>query len=164
MINRHKYMPHRAQQNPLPPTGQDWIRALRARHPIRTRPTDAFTAIDHFLDGLEARGRVDETRRLRGLFLNKYPDHVLGEEKATTLDVEELMDPAQAKDWLAAAAAGLTRRRNSLTGPDAAPAGISQRVRLQTGNSFAEHLGLPYASRSCRTTFFDQRYPVSILM
>ncbi|WP_406152190.1 hypothetical protein [Streptomyces sp. NBC_01012] len=111
--------------------------------PSRTRQADALTEIRHFLDALEARGHVRETRRLRAHFLDEYLDHVLGEAKTTTLDVDELMDFARAEAWLAAAAAGRTRRRNTLTGPDAAAAGNSQRARVQTWNSFAEHLGLP---------------------
>ncbi|MFJ8863762.1 hypothetical protein ACIRD8_35795 [Streptomyces sp. NPDC102451] len=111
--------------------------------PTRTRPADASTAIGHFLDVLEARGYMHGTRRLRAHFLNEYLEHALSEEQSTTLPVDELMDPARADAWLAAAAAGGTRSRNTLTGPDAVAASNTQRVRIQTWNSFAEHLGLP---------------------
>ncbi|MFJ2297029.1 hypothetical protein ACIOG7_36100 [Streptomyces sp. NPDC087894] len=111
--------------------------------PTRTRPADASTAIGHFLGALEARGYMYGTRRLRAHFLNEYLEHALGEEQSTALHVDELMELTRAEAWLAAAAAGGTRSRNTLTGPDAAAAGNTQRVRIQTWNSFAEHLGLP---------------------
>ncbi|MEH0564454.1 hypothetical protein QBA37_35385 [Streptomyces silvae] len=111
--------------------------------PTRTRPADASTAIGRFLDTLEARGYVHGTRRLRAHFLNEYLEHALGEEQSTALSVDELMELTRAEAWLAAAAAGRTRSRNTLTGPAAAAAGNTQRVRIQTWNSFAEHLGLP---------------------
>jgi integrase len=109
-----------------------------------TRPAvDAFTAISRFADALEARGYMYATRRLRAHFLNEYLEHALGEEKATALPVDELMDLTRADAWLSAAASGKTRRRNTLTGPDAVAASNTQRARIQTWNSFAEHLGLP---------------------
>ncbi|MFJ8644333.1 hypothetical protein [Streptomyces sp. NPDC093610] len=111
--------------------------------PTRTRPADASTAIGRFLDTLEARGYVHGTRRLRAHFLNEYLEHALGEERGTALSLDELMELTRAEAWLAAAAAGRTRSRNTLTGPAAAAAGNTQRVRIQTWNSFAEHLGLP---------------------
>ncbi|MFE9826801.1 hypothetical protein ACFYSH_32560 [Streptomyces sp. NPDC005791] len=128
-------------------------------HTRSTHPADARAAIGHFLDALEARGHVHETRRLRAHFLNEYLDHVLGEAKTTTLGVDELMDVAPAEAWLAAAAAGLTRRRNTLTGPDAAAAGNSQRVRVQTWNSFAEYLGLPLRLETPPATHGDWLEP-----
>uniref|UniRef100_A0AAU3HB57 Core-binding (CB) domain-containing protein n=2 Tax=Streptomyces sp. NBC_01401 TaxID=2903854 RepID=A0AAU3HB57_9ACTN len=111
--------------------------------PTRTRPADASTAISHFLDALETRGYVYETRRLRAHFLNEYLEHALREQQTTALPVDELMDLTHAGAWLAAAAAGRTRSRNTLTGPDTVAAGNTQRTRIQTWNSFAEHLGLP---------------------
>ncbi|WP_331763310.1 hypothetical protein [Streptomyces sp. NBC_01238] len=108
----------------------------------RPHPADAFTAVNGFLDELEQRGYVYETRRLRGHLLNEYLEHALGEAKTATLTTDELMDLVHADAWLAAAAAGETRRRNTLLGPDAAAAYNSQRARIQTWNAFAEHLGL----------------------
>ncbi|MGW0784158.1 hypothetical protein [Streptomyces sp. NPDC002913] len=108
----------------------------------RTRQVDASTAIGQFLDALEARGYMYGTRRLRARFLDEYLEHALGEEQATALPVDELMNPTRAGAWLAAAAAGRTRTRNTLTGPHAVAAGNTQRARIQTWNSFAEHLGL----------------------
>jgi hypothetical protein len=52
------------------------------------------------------------------------------------------MDPARAAAWLADAAAGKTRTRNSLHGPAAAAYSNSMRVRTDTYNAFAEFLGL----------------------
>lgn len=109
----------------------------------RTRTADASTAISHFLETLGARGYAYETRRLRAHFLNEYLEHALGEQQTTTLPTDELMDLARAEAWLAAAATGQTRSRNTLTGPTAAAAGNTQRTRIQTWNSFAEHLALP---------------------
>ncbi|TXS19692.1 MULTISPECIES: hypothetical protein [unclassified Streptomyces] len=111
--------------------------------PTRACPADALAAIGDFLGSLEVRGYVHETRRLRAHFLNEYLEHALGKGQTSALSIDELMDPSRADAWLAAAAAGETRRRNTLTGPDAAAAGNSQRARIQTWNSFAEHLGLP---------------------
>ncbi|WP_331759007.1 hypothetical protein OH782_42320 (plasmid) [Streptomyces sp. NBC_01544] len=110
--------------------------------PTSTRPADAFTAINGFLGELEERGYVYETRRLRAHILNEYLEHALGEAKASALTTDELMDLVHADAWLAAAAAGETRRRNTLLGPDAAAAYNSQRARIQTWNSFSEYLGL----------------------
>lgn len=110
---------------------------------IRTRTADASVAISRFLEALKARGYAYETRRLRAHFLNEYLEHALGEQQTTTLPIDELMDLTRAVAWLAAAATGQTRSRNTLTGPAAAAAGNTQRTRIQTWNSFAEHLGLP---------------------
>lgn len=109
----------------------------------RTRTAAASVAISRFLEALEARGYAHETRRLRAHFLNEYLEHALGEQQTTTLPIDELMDLTRAAAWLAAAATGQTRSRNTLTGPAAAAAGNTQRTRIQTWNSFAEHLGLP---------------------
>ena len=53
------------------------------------------------------------------------------------------MDPAHADAWLADAAAGRIRTRNTLYGPDAAAYPNSMRVRIDSYNAFAEFLGLP---------------------
>ena len=52
------------------------------------------------------------------------------------------MDPARADAWLADAAAGKTRTRNTLRGPEAAAYPNSMRVRVDSYNAFAEFLGL----------------------
>ncbi|WP_331743617.1 hypothetical protein OH809_44700 (plasmid) [Streptomyces sp. NBC_00873] len=107
------------------------------------RPDDALAAINGFVDELQERGYVYETRRLRNAFLLEYLEHALAAEKTSALTAAELMDLLRADAWLADAAAGKTRRRNTLRGPDAAAAGNSQRARMITWNFFAEHLGLP---------------------
>ncbi|MEV6312554.1 hypothetical protein AB0M10_28690 [Streptomyces sp. NPDC051840] len=103
---------------------------------------DAADAIGTFLKALATGGYAPGTLRLRGHFLDEYLRHALGQEQTAVLPVDELMAPHRAAAWLAAAAAGRTRSRNTLTGPDAVAAGNSQRARIQTWNSFAEHLGL----------------------
>ncbi|MFH9821422.1 hypothetical protein [Streptomyces sp. NPDC017230] len=93
-------------------------------------------------------GYADRTVRLRGTLLTEYLEHVLNEEKATSLTAEELVQSERADSWLDAADAGETRRRNTLTGPDAAAAPDSQRARIQTYNTFVDHLGLSGLQRS----------------
>ncbi|WP_328406440.1 hypothetical protein OHS70_38490 (plasmid) [Streptomyces sp. NBC_00390] len=107
------------------------------------RHDDAFDAINGFLGELAERGYGYETQRLRGHLLNEYLEHALAAEKTAAITTAELMDLVHADAWLAAAAAGETRRRNTLLGPDAAASYNSQRARIQTWNAFAEHLGLP---------------------
>ncbi|MFC8103305.1 hypothetical protein [Streptomyces sp. NPDC057363] len=75
-------------------------------------------------------GYADRTVRLRGTLLTEYLEHVLNEEKATSLTAGELVQSERADSWLDAADAGETRRRNTLTGPDAAAAPDSQRARI----------------------------------
>jgi hypothetical protein len=53
------------------------------------------------------------------------------------------MDGGRAAAWLADAAAGKTRTRNSSRGPDAAAYPNSMRVRIDSVNAFAEFLGEP---------------------
>ncbi|MFI8265326.1 hypothetical protein [Streptomyces sp. NPDC085665] len=108
-----------------------------------TRPEqDALAAISGFLGHLEEDGYVYETRRLRGHLLAEYLEYTLAAEQKAVLTADELMELHRAGAWLAAAAAGQTRRRNTLVGPDAAAANNSQRSRIQTWNGFAAYLGL----------------------
>ncbi|MFJ3043067.1 MULTISPECIES: hypothetical protein [Streptomyces] len=107
------------------------------------RTADALAAIGAFLRAQQEGGYADETVRLRGRLLTEYLEHVLDEEKTTALTAEELVRPERADSWLGAARAGGTRRRNTLTGPDATAAHDSQRARIQTYNTFVDHLGLP---------------------
>ena len=55
----------------------------------------------------------------------------------------ELLDPARTDAWLGDAAAGKTRTRNTLRGPDAAAYTNSMRVRIDSYNAFADFLGRP---------------------
>ncbi|MFF0684277.1 hypothetical protein ACFYVW_37605 [Streptomyces tendae] len=111
--------------------------------PKPPRTADAIAAIGAFLRAQQEGGYADETVRLRGRLLTEYLEHVLDEEKTTALTAEELVRPERADSWLGAARAGGTRRRNTLTGPDATAAHDSQRARIQTYNTFVDHLGLP---------------------
>ncbi|MGW1807210.1 hypothetical protein [Streptomyces sp. NPDC002078] len=106
------------------------------------RSTDALTAICAFIEAQRQAGYAFETVRLRGTLLTEFLDHVLDEEKTTSLTAEELVQPERTDSWLNAADAGETRRRNTLLGPDAVAAHDSQRARIQTYNAFTDSLGL----------------------
>ncbi|NEB13885.1 hypothetical protein G3I32_34485 [Streptomyces coelicoflavus] len=117
--------------------------------PTPPRTADARTAIGTFVKAQQDAGYAGPTVRLRGTLLVEYLEHVLGEEGAASLTAEELVRPERADSWLDAADAGETRRRNTLTGPDAPAAHDSQRARIQTYNTFVGHLGLPGLQRPC---------------
>ena len=72
------------------------------------------------------------TRRIRRHFLDEYLQHVQEAADTTDISVGELMEPARAAAWLADAADGKTRSRNTLGGPDAAAYSNSMRVRIDT--------------------------------
>jgi len=102
----------------------------------------ARDAIDEFLRHLAGRDLSASTRRIRKTFLNEYLRHAqqaAGAEKQLT--ARELLDGERATAWLADAAEGKTRTRNTLRGPDAAAYPNSMRVRADTLNAFAEFLG-----------------------
>ena len=103
----------------------------------------ADEAINEFIRHLANRDFSITTRRIRRHFLDEYLQHV--QQAADTIDVSvgELMEPARTAAWLADAAAGRTRTRNTLDGPDAAAYSNSMRVRIDSYNAFAEYLGLP---------------------
>src|SRR6516162_2042005 len=103
----------------------------------------AEKAINDFIRHLASRDFSITTRRIRRHFLDEYLQHV--RQAADTIDVSvgELMEPARTAAWLADAAAGKTRTRNTLDGPDAAAYSNSMRVRIDSYNAFAEYLGLP---------------------
>jgi integrase len=103
----------------------------------------ARDAIDAFVRHLSGRQLADATLRIRRHFLDEYLQHVEQAADAVGISVSELMDPARADAWLADAAAGKTRTRNSLYGPAAAAYSNSMRVRVDSYNLFAEFLGLP---------------------
>ncbi|MBT3155196.1 hypothetical protein HTV45_30735 [Streptomyces sp. CHD11] len=108
---------------------------------------DALAAIGAFVRAQRNAGYAPGTVRLRGVLLTEYLEHVLTEEKASSLTAEEAVQSERADSWLTAAHAGRTRRRNTLTGPDTAAAHDSQRARIQTYNAFVDHLGLPALRR-----------------
>ena len=105
--------------------------------------TSARDAIDDFIRHLADRQFAITTRRIRRHFLDEYLQHAQQAAGAIEITVGELMDPARAEAWLADAAAGKTRTRNTLCGPDAAAYPNSMRVRIDSYNAFAEFLGLP---------------------
>jgi hypothetical protein len=102
----------------------------------------AREAIDNFIRHLAHRQLTLTTQRIRGHYLEEYLQHA--REGADTIDISvgELMDPAQADAWLSDAAAGKTRTRNTLRGPEAAAYSNSMRVRIDSYNAFAEYLCL----------------------
>jgi hypothetical protein len=107
-----------------------------------TGDRSAREAIDDFIRRLADRQFTVTTRRIRRHYLDEYLQHA--QEGAGTIDIAvgELMDPARADAWLSDAAAGKTRTRNTLRGPDAAAYSNSMRVRIDSYNAFAEFLRL----------------------
>jgi hypothetical protein len=122
--------------------------------------TPARDAIDAFLQHLADRGLSATTRRIRKTYLGEYLHHA---QQAQAADVKEAADEAEQRDgasgrpltagelldgeraaaWLADAAAGKTRTRNTNRGPDAAAYPNSMRVRIDSVNAFAEFIGEP---------------------
>jgi integrase len=100
-------------------------------------------AINDFVRHLGDRQLTVTTQRIRRHFLDEYLQHVQWAADTVDVTVGELMAPARAAAWLADAAAGKTRTRNTLRGPDAAAYSNSMRVRIDSYNAFAEFLGLP---------------------
>ncbi|MEW1657907.1 hypothetical protein [Streptomyces sp. NPDC093707] len=121
------------------------------------RSTDALAAIDSFLTAQSKAGYAFETVRLRGTLLTEYLEHVLNEEKVTSLTAGEFLQPERADSWLDASHAGTTRRRNTLLGPDAVAAYDSQRARIQTYNAFVDAVGLSGLRRPCPPSGGGQR-------
>jgi site-specific recombinase XerD len=103
----------------------------------------AQNAIDSFMRYLAGRQFSATTQRIRGHFLEEYLRHVQQATGTADVTADELMEPARAGAWLSDAAAGKTRTRNTLRGPDAAAYSNSMRVRIDSYNAFAEFLGLP---------------------
>jgi integrase len=103
----------------------------------------AREAIDAFIRHLSGRQLAATTVRIRRHFLDEYLQHAEQAAGTAGISVAELMDPGRAGSWLADAAAGKTRTRNSLYGPTAAAYANSMRVRTDTYNAFAEFLGRP---------------------
>jgi integrase len=134
--------------------------------PAPDASTPARDAIDAFLRHLADRDMSATTRRIRKTYLYEYLRHAqqaaagaASEEAedgagsadetegegatARPLTAGELMDGERAAAWLAAAAAGKTRTRNTSRGPEAAAYPNSMRVRIDSVNAFAEFLGDP---------------------
>ena len=105
--------------------------------------TPAGVAIDDFVRHLSDRQFASSTRRIRRHFLEEYLQHAQQAAGTGQLTAGELMDPSRAAAWLADAADGKLRTRNTLRGPEAASYPNSMRVRVRSYNAFAEFLGLP---------------------
>jgi integrase len=135
--------------------------------PAPDASTPARDAIDAFLRHLADRDMSATTRRIRKTYLNEYLRHAQqaaagqadgadgsdGSDGSATaeatdgaevrLTAGDLMDGDRSAAWLADAAAGKTRTRNTNRGPDAAAYPNSMRVRIDSVNAFAEFLGEP---------------------
>jgi len=106
--------------------------------------TSARDAIDEFIQQLADRGLSASTRRVRKTYLVEYLRHAQqAAATGTPLTAGDLMESERAQAWLADAAAGKTRTRNTIRGPEAAAYPNSMRVRADTLNAFAEFLGAP---------------------
>ena len=107
--------------------------------------TPARDAISEFVQHLADRGLSASTRRIRKHYLNEYLRHAqqAAGMTAAALTAGDLMDGERAQAWLADAAAGKTRTRNTIRGPEAAAYPNSMRVRADTFNAFAEFIGGP---------------------
>src|SRR6202040_1851944 len=103
----------------------------------------AVEAVNDFIRHLASRDFSITTRRIRRHFLDEYLQHVQDAVGNVDISVGELMEPARAGAWLADAADGKTRTRNTLGGPDAAAYSNSMRVRIDSYNALAEFLCLP---------------------
>ncbi len=126
--------------------------------PAPDASTPARDAIDAFLRQLAERDLSATTRRIRKTYLNEYLRHAqqaaAGADGAggaegddgtagRPLTAGDLMDGDRTAAWLADAAAGKTRTRNTSRGPEAAAYPNSMRVRVDSVNAFAEFLGEP---------------------
>jgi site-specific recombinase XerD len=103
----------------------------------------ARNAVESFIGDLTRRQFAAASRRIRRHFLEEYLFHAQQAAGTIELTAGDLMDPARADAWLADAAAGKTRTRNTLRGPVAAAYPNSMRVRIDSYNAFAEFLYLP---------------------
>src|ERR1700733_7848022 len=128
--------------------------------PAPDASTPARDAIDAFIQHLADRGLSATTRRIRKTYLGEYLRHAQQAEAADGADsaqaaedaegtsrrpltAGDLMDGGRAAAWLADAAAGKTRTRNTSRGPEAAAHPNSMRVRIDSVNAFAEFIGDP---------------------
>ena len=103
----------------------------------------ADAAISAFIQDLADRGFAASTRRIRRHFLGEALRHAQRAAGTTRLAAADMMRPERAAAWLADAAAGRTRTRNTARGPEAEASPNSMRTRAVTWNAFAEYLGLP---------------------
>jgi hypothetical protein len=109
---------------------------------VRSR-TRAGEALDAFVSDLASRHFAEITQRIRRHFIEEFLEHAQLAAGTARITIGELLDPARVDAWLADAAAGKTRTRNTLHGPEAAAGINSMRVRIDSYNAFAEFAGLP---------------------
>jgi site-specific recombinase XerC len=103
----------------------------------------ASRAIAGFAAHLERAGLSATTIRIRMHFLAEYLLYIEQAEGTADPPAAGLLSPERTAAWLAAAAAGKTRTRNTLHGPEAGAHRNSMRVRADSLNAFAEYLGQP---------------------
>jgi integrase len=103
----------------------------------------ASDALDDYIRHLADRRFSASTQRIRRHFLDEYLLHAQQAAGPTEIAAAGLLDPARADAWLADAAAGKTRTRNTLHGRAAAAHPNSMRVRIDSYNSFAGFLCRP---------------------
>lgn len=105
----------------------------------------AADAIARFTRHLARGGLSSTTVRIRAHYLAEYLQHARAAGAAGDSDPDlaaaGLLSADRAEAWLADAAAGKTRTRNTLEGPEATAHVNSMRVRTDTFNAFAEYLG-----------------------
>jgi hypothetical protein len=111
--------------------------------PARHARAPAGEAVDAFISHLAGLQFAGVTQRIRRHFLDEFLDHARQAAGRAQITAGDLLDPARAGAWLSDAAAGKTRTRNTLSGPDAAACVNSMRVRVDSYNAFAEFLGVP---------------------
>jgi hypothetical protein len=135
--------------------------------PAPDASTPARDAIDAFIKHLADRGLSATTRRIRKTYLSEYLRHAQqaaaeaggsadGAQDADgpasngdgaaqrPLTAGDLLDAGRAGAWLADAAAGKTRTRNTSRGPEASAYPNSMRVRIDSVNALAEFIGDPW--------------------
>jgi hypothetical protein len=131
--------------------------------PAPDASTPARDAIDAFIKHLADRGLSATTRRIRKTYLGEYLRHAQqaaaeadgsadGAPEAggpvsdgqRPLTAGDLLDAGRAGAWLADAAAGKTRTRNTSRGPEASAYPNSMRVRIDSVNALAEFIGDPW--------------------
>ena len=128
--------------------------------PAPDASTPARDAVDAFVQYLAERGLSATTRRIRKTYLTEYLQHARQAEAGPDgtgdadapqdgtgqrpLTAGDLMDAGRAAAWLADAAAGKTRTRNTSRGPEAAAYPNSMRVRIDSVNALAEFIGDPW--------------------
>jgi hypothetical protein len=105
--------------------------------------TGAGDALDAFTSHLASHHFADITQRIRRHFIEEFLEHAQLAGGTARITVGELLDPVRVDAWLADAAAGKTRTRNTMHGPEAAAGINSMRVRIDSYNAFAEFAGLP---------------------